>query len=408
VIKSINEKGRPIWDRPNLFPAVPVYGWGYYNRKNGCQQVAGITELKEAIRKDSADEITLVWTPSSMFLEVPEAIPELYEELKTSRTIGAETAMSHKSGFMKMGLFILSGYLFFNLWGIFSRLNPSYSSLERIVVSGEILYKKGTMIIGLLLWIMFAGMPWYELRKRWQEVKRWTLETMKDAADLAKFEEWMSSQKAKATKILLGLISVVGIFQIFHKDTRMSAALIKGADAERWRLLTAPMLHGNEVHFAMNALALLYLGKRMESLARWPHVPLVFFVSAWCGGELTMPFGHGQAVGASGGIMGMLGFLLVFETLHSNLVPRSSRRRLTAVLGGTALIGILGMQFIDNLAHLGGLLAGIVYALIVFPKSESAMRPEVNITDKITGSIGFLIIACCAFFACQVMMKGSV
>ena len=56
----------------------------------------------------------------------------------------------------------------------------------------------------------------------------------------------------------------------------------------------------------------------------------------------------------------MLGFLLVFETLHKRLVPRSARRRLLGALGVTLIIGFIGYQFIDNIAHVGGLLAGML------------------------------------------------
>ena len=65
----------------------------------------------------------------------------------------------------------------------------------------------------------------------------------------------------------------------------------------------------------------------MRLFARWPHVPLVFLFSACIGGEASARFVSSTSVGASGGLMGWLGFLLVFESLHARLVPRSARRR---------------------------------------------------------------------------------
>jgi hypothetical protein len=65
----------------------------------------------------------------------------------------------------------------------------------------------------------------------------------------------------------------------------------------------------------------------------------------------------------------------------------------------TGLIGLLGYRFIDNAAHLGGLLAGMAYAAIVFPKSASSNRPSTNLTDLLAGGAGLLVLTASAAFA---------
>jgi membrane associated rhomboid family serine protease len=179
------------------------------------------------------------------------------------------------------------------------------------------------------------------------------------------------------------------------------AGLVKPAyhAGQWWRLLTAPFLHGNLIHFLLNAAALLYLGKRVEVFARWPHVPLVFLFSACVGGELSARFVPGTSVGASGGLMGLLGFLLVFESLHSRLVPRSASRRLLAGVLLTAVIGLVGYRFIDNAAHAGGLIAGMLYAIVVFPKSASSYRPNATISDRVAGIGALVLLTLSALFA---------
>jgi uncharacterized membrane protein YebE (DUF533 family) len=59
----------------------------------------------------------------------------------------------------------------------------------------------------------------------------------------------------------------------------------------------------------------------------------------------------------------------------------------------TAAIGMVGYRFIDNWAHGGGLLAGMAYALIVFPKSSSAKRPDSTQGDRYAG---YVALAMCA------------
>jgi membrane associated rhomboid family serine protease len=258
-----------------------------------------------------------------------------------------------------------------------------------------------SMGIMLLMFLIFAFIPWYQARKRLRDVEHWTAREIADAVPVLRFETWLENQQAPVTRLMLGLITLVGLAQLLPGDSLHAAALIKPAyhGGEWWRLFTAPFLHGNLIHFMMNAAALLYLGKRMEVFARWPHVPLVFLFAACVGGEASARFMTATSVGASGGLMGWLGFLLVFESLHGNLVPRSSRRRLLAGVLLTAFIGLVGYRFIDNAAHAGGLLAGMLYAAIVFPKSSSPNRPNSTLADRIAGIAAIAMLSAAATFA---------
>jgi membrane associated rhomboid family serine protease len=156
----------------------------------------------------------------------------------------------------------------------------------------------------------------------------------------------------------------------------------------------------------MNAAGLAYLGKRLEVFARWPHLPMVFLFAACIGGEASARFTTAPSVGASGGLMGWLGFLLVFETLHKELIPRSARRRLLAGVFLTALIGLIGYRYIDNSAHAGGLLAGMAYAAIVFQRSASACRPRLTLTDRIAGIAALGVLLAAGAFAIHQLLGG--
>ena len=105
------------------------------------------------------------------------------------------------------------------------------------------------------------------------------------------------------------------------------------------------------------------------------------------------------SVGASGGIMGLLGFLLIFEYLHGKLVPKRATRRICAALAFTFIVGFVGYNFIDNWAHGGGLICGMLYAAIVFPKSSSPHRPRATRMDQIFGGVSGLLVITSAVFA---------
>jgi membrane associated rhomboid family serine protease len=353
--------------------------------------------LREVLRKDVEEAIGLVWTPAQDHMEVPEAVPELQEALQASRLLASERQLQRQTGQVKLGLLLFVAFLAYTAWEII-QFRKVFSPLSLLLD----LLNTSAPALGLLLLVMFFLLPWYEAKKRWREVRAWSAETMRDAADLARFEVWLSWQKIVATKVLMGLIAATAAMQVISGKP-FAAALIRGGE-ERWRLLTAPMLHGNLLHFVMNALGLLYLGRRIEALARWPQVPIVFLFSAWLGGECSMMMGKGSSLGASGGLMGMLGFLLVFEIRHAKLVPRKSRRRLIAAVLGTALIGVIGIHFIDNAAHAGGLVAGMIYAFVVFPRSESVVRPQASLADRIVALLCFAVLAYAALLATWVMM----
>jgi membrane associated rhomboid family serine protease len=261
--------------------------------------------------------------------------------------------------------------------------------------------------MALLMFLIFAFIPWYQAMKRAREFSRWTARDIAKAVPALRFDIWLSLQKSPVTFVLMAVIGAVGLAQMMPGDSIAAAGLLKPAyfAGEWWRLFTAPLLHGNLVHFFFNAAALLYLGKRVEVFARWPHVPLVFLFAACIGGIASAHFLSAPSIGASGGLLGWLGFLLVFEWLHARLVPRSASRRLLAGALLTALIGLVGYRFIDNAAHAGGLLAGMLYAFVVFPKSSSPQRPSSTVTDLIAGGIALAITFAAAWFAIMRLMN---
>jgi membrane associated rhomboid family serine protease len=248
------------------------------------------------------------------------------------------------------------------------------------------------MGITLLMFLIFAFIPYYQARKRIKELEHWTRGDLNAAVPVLRFETWLDLQKSPVTRIMMGLMLLVGIVQLVPGTSMEFAGLYKDRfmAGEWWRLFTAPFLHANLIHFLMNLSALAYLGKRLEVFARWPHLPLVFLLSCVVAGEASARFVAAPSVGASGGLMGWLGFLLVFESTHTTLVPRSCRRRLVAGLVLTVAIGLVGYQYIDNAAHVGGLLCGMFYAAAVFPKSSTSHRPKSHWVDLIAGSAALL------------------
>ena len=70
----------------------------------------------------------------------------------------------------------------------------------------------------------------------------------------------------------------------------------------------------------------------------------------------------------------------------------------------TAILGYVFRHFIDNAAHAGGLIAGMVYAAVVFPKSSSPHRPRTTSADLVFGGAALGLLIASALYACVRML----
>ena len=391
----------PVWAREDAFPKAPD-GWGWVDIKGRLHPCDSPATLISAIRADIDAGVVLAWTPEHEHMILPEEVAGAAEAVLASRKRRAAGDLLDAIGKLRWFGYLIAGlaaYMLYQGWAFAPRVAAPADRLEFAL---RAMLGSMSMGIALLMLLIFAFIPWYQARKRFRELGRWSEGEIAEAVPLLRFETWLEWQKAPVTRLFLCLIALVGLAQWMPGDGISAAGLVKGRylhDGEWWRLLTAPFLHGNLIHFLMNAAALAYLGKRLEVFARWPHLPLVFLFSACVGGEASARFVQATSVGASGGLMGWLGFLLVFESLHGRLVPLKARRRLLAGVLLTGLIGVIGYRFIDNAAHLGGLFAGMLYAAIVFPKSASPNRPGSTLTDRIAGAASLAILIASALFA---------
>ncbi len=421
----------PVWARTDAFPIAPK-GWGWVDTKGRSHPCDSLDSLSSAIRDDRDGSVTLVWAPSHERMILPEELAGMGEALRTARARWTRDDLddaTHKMRWFGGVLFLLAAYTFLGGLILAGKLAVESGSVvdisRRLEFAARAVINSTNTGLVLLMFVIFAFIPWYQARKRKKELGKWTEIGIAEAAPSIRFETWLDRQQAPFTKFFLGLITLVALAQIFGKvkteglgslmslihtwDGTSAAGLIKERyfQGEWWRLFTAPFLHGNVLHFLMNAAALLYLGKRLEVFARWPHLPLVFLFAACVGGEASARLVVAPSVGASGGLMGWLGFLMVFETLHKSLVPRRARRRLAAGVFATAIIGLVGYRFIDNAAHAGGLLAGMLYAAIVFPASSSPNRPNSNLIDRITATAALVVLTTSALFACWEIVAAS-
>ena len=141
------------------------------------------------------------------------------------------------------------------------------------------------------------------------------------------------------------------------------------AAGQWWRLLTSTFLHFGVVHLAFNMWALWVFGSLAERVfgnSRYLLIYLTAGVAGSLASFLWHPFVNGA--GASGAIFGVLGSLLAFFLRADQGVPKSvlkTQRNSAAIFIAYSLLNGARVRGIDNAAHLGGLVAGLVMGFLL-------------------------------------------
>jgi rhomboid protease GluP len=128
---------------------------------------------------------------------------------------------------------------------------------------------------------------------------------------------------------------------------------------EWWRLFTAPLLHASYEHLLSNGFVLILDGFFLESLIGRRWYAATFAIGAVAGtiASISLNDPHLVSVGASGGIMALLGATFVCSFGDGADEKRSARmRRLSLRLLIPSLLPLAA--HVDTSAHLGGAAAG--------------------------------------------------
>jgi len=152
-----------------------------------------------------------------------------------------------------------------------------------------------------------------------------------------------------------------------------------------WTLVTSLFMHANPFHLLMNMFSLLFLGGFLERLIGTKRFLFIYFLSGLLGSILYASVfyltgtGDLPAVGASGAIFGLGGMLAVITPrmpVYILFIPVSMPMWLGVTLSLALLwiVSILANLPIGNLAHFGGLIAGLICAFYLRSKYKRRFR----------------------------------
>jgi len=194
-----------------------------------------------------------------------------------------------------------------------------------------------------------------------------------------------NSQKFKPTYILIALNIAVyiytslagGNFLETNYDMILRYGQVNGFVIYYgwyWQLLTSMFIHASIAHIAGNMLFLLIFGLRGEEMFSLPEYLSIYLLGGLTGNLLSLAFLplDVPSAGASGAIFAMFGACIIY-----------ARRSV-----GQSIIGALIYAFfllflssgpeVNDSAHIGGLIAGLLIGYVLAIKRKPAIRYRIS------------------------------
>jgi rhomboid protease GluP len=175
---------------------------------------------------------------------------------------------------------------------------------------------------------------------------------------------------------------------------------------EYWRLVIPMFLHIGLLHFLINNYSLYVLGRLLEPIYGYGRLAFLYVVAGVGSTAVSMSMSDKVSAGASGAIFGLAGIMLVAGYLHRGSIPGQwarafGRGMLPVIVLNLALGGALH-QYVDNWAHLGGLMAGCILALLIPPpKREFIPGQPMEEHSQAIVAIPIVVVAVAAVFTVQ-------
>ncbi len=206
---------------------------------------------------------------------------------------------------------------------------------------------------------------------------RYRLNTLFSSSNFPDGVKWLliSNTAVFVLRYLLGQTSVGEIFNLFALVPR--AVVFHFAI---WQLGTYLFLHGSVTHLLFNMLTLWMFGATLERDWGTRKFLKYYFLcgvgAGLCDVTVNAVLGnwYTSTIGASGAIYGVL---LAFGVLYPEAVilflfifPIQAKY-FVMIVGAMALLGSVNINSgVSNVAHLGGMLFGLLYLKVRFPKLD--------------------------------------
>ena len=214
--------------------------------------------------------------------------------------------------------------------------------------------------------------------------------------DASRLDQLFRSKVPYITYLLVGINIILYIIPILigqHTNLINLYAVYGPAvkNGEYYRLLTGIFLHGNIIHLVFNCYALYIIGSQIESfLGKFKYL-IIYLFSGLMGALFSVLLGGNYvSIGASGAIFGLMGALVCFGYYYRVYLGNVVKTQIIPLIIFNLALGFM-MNGIDNFAHIGGLLGGILITRALGVKDKTTTFEKVN---------GWIIVSIFTIFIC--------
>lgn len=144
-------------------------------------------------------------------------------------------------------------------------------------------------------------------------------------------------------------------------------------EGEWYRLFTYLFLHSDIGHLVNNVLILFFLGNALEHYIGRISYAVLYFCSGVLAalGSVVYNIHHPVCVGASGAVFGITGAMAWLVIKNRGHLAGMTKQRMLLFIVMSAYGGFVD-KGIDNAAHITGLIAGFLLAMLIYRKPEDS------------------------------------
>lgn len=168
-----------------------------------------------------------------------------------------------------------------------------------------------------------------------------------------------------------------------------------------YRIFSSFFLHLSPIHLGLNVLLLAIIGPYIERFFGGIRFVNILLLSSLSGSLLSLIFSSCDLViGASGGILGLLGAYALLCTKYKRYLPGSATTSTTAL--ALILIAQVVTDFmdaeVDVFSHVGGFLCGFLYASCILWKCVASREEPIRAEKDIQSIIAICYVAGLGYF----------
>lgn len=217
------------------------------------------------------------------------------------------------------------------------------------------------------------------------------------------YEDVFKQKKILITYILMGInIGMFFLTYLIYFITKgnvdlynllsVNASAVKSG--EIYRLLTGTFMHAGPlylpIHLFFNMYALYIIGTQVENFIGRYRYLIIYLGSAIMGSLLSCVILHGDSIGASGAIFGLMGSLVYFGYHYRVYFGNILKTQIIPLIIFNLLLGFY-LSGVDNFAHIGGLIGGVLLTMAVGLKHKSQKAEQINGAIVYILLLGFLL-----------------